>query len=279
MNSKAPNAARRRLAARLSAEMVVVLGLVAWWLTSVKFPPTVFPSPGNVLTMLGSLALEADFWLAAATTGGRILTAVLIATFFGSAIGMLPRYVPWTRGIVDDVIIPFFTSFPAVAWAILGSVWFGVGATAITIVQIMIIFPFCLVNVSEGAKELGTEEVEMGLSFGRSKLAVFWRIELPLLSPFIVAGARIAYGVCWKVSLIAELFGANSGLGHKMQLAQDFGQVDTIIAICLAIVIFVVLGDSFVLRPLSRMFDVAANPPADDDPPREPVAPAMQPQA
>jgi sulfonate transport system permease protein len=39
-----------------------------------------------------------------------------------------------------------------------------------------------------------------------------------------------------------------------MQMAQDFGSADTIIAICLTIVIFVVVGDALVLRPLSRLF-------------------------
>jgi hypothetical protein len=39
-----------------------------------------------------------------------------------------------------------------------------------------------------------------------------------------------------------------------MQWAQDFGSVNSIIAICLAIVCFVVTGDALVLRPLSRLF-------------------------
>jgi ABC-type nitrate/sulfonate/bicarbonate transport system permease component len=126
-------------------------------------------------------------------------------------------------------------------------------------VQVLIIFPFCLVNVTEGAKEIGQEEVEMGRSFGRRPWAIFWRIELPMLSPFIIAGARISYGVCWKISIIAELFGGRSGLGYMMQWAQDFGSVDSIIAICLAIVFFVMIGDALILRPLSRLFqpDVA----------------------
>jgi ABC-type nitrate/sulfonate/bicarbonate transport system permease component len=65
--------------------------------------------------------------------------------------------------------------------------------------------------------------------------------------------------VCWKISIIAELFGGRSGLGYMMQWAQDFGSVDSIIAICLAIVFFVMIGDALILRPLSRLFqpDVA----------------------
>jgi NitT/TauT family transport system permease protein len=267
MKSSRRSAATQAVAARLGAESLVLIGIFGWWLTSLKFPVTVFPSPANVFIELGHLAIDPEFWINAAITGSRVLAAVLAATFFGTVLGLLPRYVPWTRGIIDDVLIPFFNSFPAVAWAILGSVWFGITPKAILVVQTVIILPFCLVNVAEGVKELGTEEVEMGLSFGRSRFAVFWRIELPMLRPFIIAGARIAYGVCWKVSLIAELFGAHAGLGFQMQIAQDFGRVDTIIAICLAIVIFVMLGDAFVLRPLSRLFETGAAPQSGPPPP------------
>jgi NitT/TauT family transport system permease protein len=256
MSSSRPVHARRRaIAARFLAEGFVVFGIFVWWLTAMQLPAAVFPSPVNVFGELATLATEAEFWAAAASTGLRVLIAVLAAVLVGTTLGLLPRYLPWTGGIVNDVLIPLFTSFPAVAWAIIGSVWFGVTPTSIVVVQTLIILPFCLVNVAEGAKELGHEEVEMGRSFGRRPVAIFWRIELPMLSPFIVAGARIGYGVCWKVSLIAELFGARSGLGFQMQLAQDTGRVDTILAICLAIVFFVIAGDTLVLRPLSRRLD------------------------
>jgi len=256
MSSNAATRTRRRaLTARFLAEGLVVLAVLIWWLTAQQLPEAVFPSPVNVFAELGNLAVDPQFWNAAGVTALRVLTAVLAAVVIGTTLGLLPRYIPWTGGIVDDVLIPLFTSFPAVAWAIIGSVWFGVTSTSVVVVQTLIILPFCLVNVAEGAKELGHEEVEMGRSFGRRPVAIFWRIELPMISPFIVAGARIGYGVCWKVSLIAELFGARSGLGFQMQLAQDLGRVDTILAICLAIVLFVVAGDALVLRPLSRRLD------------------------
>jgi ABC-type nitrate/sulfonate/bicarbonate transport system permease component len=242
------------LAQRVVAELFVLGAILAWWLTSVQLPPNIFPSPVKVFWELARLSTDAEFWGHALATGSRVLLAVILATIVSTALGLLPRYVPWTGGIVDDVLVPFFNSFPSIIWAILGTIWFGLSSTAIMLVQTLIIFPFCLVNVTEGSKEIGQEEVEMGRSFGRSRWAIFWRIELPMISPFIIAGARISYGVCWKISIIAELFGGRSGLGYMMQWAQDFGSVDSIIAICLAIVFFVIIGDALILRPLSRLF-------------------------
>jgi ABC-type nitrate/sulfonate/bicarbonate transport system permease component len=253
--------AKQALARRVVAELFVVAAIAAWWLTAARLPPKIFPSPPKVFWELVRLSTDAEFWANAAATGSRVVLAVVLATLISTALGLLPRYVRWTSGIVDVVLVPFFNSFPAIIWAILGTVWFGLSSTAILLVQILIIFPFCLVNVTEGSKEIGHEEVEMGRSFGRRPWPIFWRVELPMLSPFIIAGARISYGVCWKISIIAELFGGRSGLGYMMQWAQDFGSVDSIIAICLAIVCFVMIGDALVLRPLSRLFQQDTAPP------------------
>ena len=245
---------------RVLAEALVVTAIFGWWLTARTLPAGMFPSPVSVGLSFEQMALDPAFWQNAGATALRVILAVAIATPVGTAIGLLPRYLPALGGVVDDVLIPFFGAFPSIVWAILGTVWFGVTPTAVVMVQTLIVIPFCLVNVSEGAKSIPSEEVEMGRSFGRSRLALFWRIELPYLSPFILAGVRVAYGVCWKISLIAELFGARSGLGFMLQQAQDMNDPDTILAICLVMVVFVIIGEWLILRPLAQFFDTGAAP-------------------
>ncbi len=237
---------------RRIADLLVVAALAAWWLSSQLLPEGIVPGLGDLAVTTFQLLTSADFWRNAGISASRIFGAVIIATLLGTAIGIMPRYLPWTSRIVDDALVPFFSSFPGIAWAILGTVWFGVTSTAVLIIQVLIVLPFALVNVAEGAKMVGDEELEMGRSFSRNRLALFWRIELPLLSPFIMASVRISYGVCWKISLIAELFGARSGLGFLMQLSQDLGRVDRIISICIIVVAFVILGERLILDPLSR---------------------------
>jgi ABC-type nitrate/sulfonate/bicarbonate transport system permease component len=246
-------------AERLVADAVIILVICLWWLTSRSMSPGVLPGLGQIGGAFLELATSVVFWSNAAATGTRVLLAVTIATIVGSLIGIMPRYIPWTRSIVDDILVPFFTSFPGIAWAILGTIWFGVTSTAVLIVQILIVLPFALVNVTEGSKAIGNDEVEMGRSFTRRGLSVFWRIELPLLTPFILSSVRIAYGVCWKVSLIAELFGAHTGIGYMMQLAQDLGDIDRIIALCLWIVMFVIIGERLLLNPLEKLLSSKSN--------------------
>ena len=258
MARKAAALFQRWLADRAVADLLVLVGLLAWWLTARTLPEEIFPSPWNVLIALIHFPADPDFLYNALMSGLRVWLAVALSTMIGTAIALLPRYVRWTSTLVNEVLITFFNSFPGIAWSILGSIWFGLTFQATLFVQILIILPFTLVNVAEGIKAIGTEELEMARSFGRRTWAILWRIELPLLSPFILAGARIAYGVCWKVSLVAELFGARNGLGYRMQNAMDLGDVDDIIAICLSIVIFVALGEWLIWGPLLRRFGNAA---------------------
>ncbi|HWG03807.1 MAG TPA: ABC transporter permease subunit [Beijerinckiaceae bacterium] len=258
MASRAIALLRRWAETRAAADLLVIAGLFAWWLTARALPEDIFPSPWNVLITLVHYPADPNFLFNAFMSAVRVWLAVALSAAIGTAIALLPRYVAWTSTLVNEIVITFLNSFPGIAWSILGSIWFGLTFQATLVVQILIILPFTLVNVAEGIRTIGTEELEMARSFGRRPWAILWRIELPMLSPFILAGARIAYGVCWKVSLVAELFGARNGLGYMMQDAMDLGRVDDIIAICFSIVIFVALGEWLVWGPLLRRSGNAA---------------------
>ena len=182
----------------------------------------------------------------------RVLAGVVLALLLGFALALLPWRWPVLDAIVQDRIKPFLNSFPSVGWAILAVIWFGTPNTSVIFVQVAILTPFCLVNLSEGLKELDTELLEMGRSFSRGRVRVFWRIVLPLLLPYIVAALRIAYGVGWKIALVSELFGASSGLGYLMLNAQIISDAATVFATCFAIVAIFVAGEKLVLDPLAR---------------------------
>ena len=117
-----------------------------------------------------------------------------------------------------------------------------------------ILTPFCLVNISEGLKELDRELIEMGESFTRNRRKAFFKITVPLLMPYVMAAVRIAYGVGWKIALVAELFGAETGLGFLMQRAQTLADAATVFTTCFAIVLIFFAGEKLVIDPLARRY-------------------------
>ena len=94
----------------------------------------------------------------------------------------------------------------------------------------------------------------MARSFTRRPVRVLTKVTLPLLAPYFVSALRIAYGVGWKIALVAELFGTESGLGYLLQQAQTVADATTVFATCLAIVVIFFAGEKLVIDPLSRRY-------------------------
>jgi NitT/TauT family transport system permease protein len=238
----------------LFAEGLIVAAILGWWALSLGMPDYVMPGPLTVGEALVRLFVEWEFLGHTIWSTIRVVASVIIAVLLGWALAQLPMRYPIAREIVHDRIKPFLNSFPSVGWAILAVIWFGTSDGSIIFVEVAILTPFCLVNISEGLKELDGELIEMGESFTRNRRKAFFKITVPLLMPYVMAAVRIAYGVGWKIALVAELFGAETGLGFLMQRAQTLADASTVFATCFAIVLIFFAGEKLVIDPLARRF-------------------------
>jgi NitT/TauT family transport system permease protein/sulfonate transport system permease protein len=217
-------------------------------------PAFVLPSPWMVANSFAAFFYDPQLLWHLWATFFRVVASVAIATVVGGVLAIIPFYVPVTRDIVGKRIQPLLSAMPSLGWAILGVIWFGVSDHSVVFVQVAILVPFCFVNMSQGIDELDRDLLEMFRSYTRARLPLFVKLTLPSLVPYIVASVRMAYGVAWKIALIAELFGAETGLGYVMLQAQNISDVATVLATCLMIVFLFILGDSLVLRPIARRF-------------------------
>ena len=100
------------------------------------------------------------------------------------------------------------------------------------------------------------ELLEMGKSFSRNALRSFFKLQIPLAVPFIIAGVRMSYGIAWKIAIVAELFGASSGLGWLLQQAQNQSDAQSVLAICILIVILFSIIDGLLLRPVAKRYSI-----------------------
>ncbi len=244
----------KRLVSRLSAEGLVVLAVAIWWLLSQELPEIIIPKPTAVLQQIWVFFSDITYIGHVAASTVRVILGVIIAVALGSLLALIPHWVPMMDVIVHERIKPFLNSFPSVGWAILAIIWFGPSDGTIVFIIVMILTPFCLVNVSEGLKEIDYEVLEMARSFTRRRVIILVKVTIPLLMPYIISAVRIAYGVGWKIALVAELFGTESGLGFLLQQAQSVADAATVFATCLAIVIIFWIGEKAAIDPLSRKF-------------------------
>jgi NitT/TauT family transport system permease protein/sulfonate transport system permease protein len=239
---------------RLLGEGLVVIVVMAWLILGRGLPEFILPGPAAVARRLIELCVSPEFLWHAFTSTWRVLVSITAALLIGGGLAFLAWGVPWLDGVVDERIKPVLNSFPSIGWAILAAIWFEPGHFGVIFVEVAILIPFCLINIAEGLRNIDRELMEMGRSFTRHRARIFWRLTLPLLVPYALSATRIAYGVAWKIALVAELLGAPSGLGYLMLRAQTAADSTTFLAICFAIVLLFVAGERLVIIPLERRF-------------------------
>ena len=242
------------LAQRLIGEGVVVLALLAWWAVARNLPEFILPGPAAVGRRLIELFVMPEFLWHALRSAWRVLVSIAAALLIGGGLAFLAHGAPLFRAVVDERIKPVLNSFPSIGWAILAAIWFDPGDFGVIFVEVAILIPFCLINIAEGLRTIDRELIEMGHSFTRHRIRILWRLTLPLLVPYGLSAIRIAYGIAWKIALVAELLGAPSGIGYLMLRAQTAADTTTFLATCFAIVLIFIVGERLVIVPLERRF-------------------------
>lgn len=241
---------------RFIAEGAIILLVVAWWATSRNLPDYVLPGPHLVAQSMLRFITDPGIAYHALVSFGRVVASVTIAMVLALGIAASVRAAPVLDAVVERRILTFLNSFPSVGWAILGVVWFQISTPTVLFIQTAIVLPFCIVNALAGYRQIDQDLDELGSSLSRSPWRRFFKLTLPLVAPFLIAGMRVAYGICWKIALVSELFGASSGLGFLLMRAQSTSDAAMVFACCLVIVAIYTVTDHFILKPLAARFSV-----------------------
>lgn len=241
----------RGLSARtLAAHLFTLLFLAGWQAASLVAPSYLVPSPVQVARRLWLFVTSARDLGHLGASLFHVGAAIAISFIIGTLLALIPYYVPVLRFAVERRIGPFLNAFSAIGWTLLSIMWFGVTPLTVIFAISAVLVPFALVNMAAGLANIDPEMMEMAGSFTRRRGRMFARVIVPSLYPFIFATLRIMFGVAWKVTLTAELFGGNSGLGYMINLSRQEFDTATIFAAIILIIAFVHGMDRYVLAPL-----------------------------
>lgn len=235
---------------RLAAHLFTLAVLAAWQLYSMTVEPFVLPGPWPVAVRLYEFLTTWSLARQAFYSFGHVFAAMAISFVVGSGLAFLAHYVPAFRLAVHGRLSPFLNSFSGIGWTLLAIVWFGVNDFTVIFAISVVLTPFAIINMREGLETLDSELLEMSASFTRRRGREFFRIVLPALMPFIFATARISFGVSWKVTLAAELFGGRTGLGYLFNLARQDFDMALILVVIIVIIAFVYGTDRLIFAPL-----------------------------
>lgn len=223
----------------------VAAGLGAWTTFSAA---GIVGLPGPVEVLIRGGELLADGTLAEDTGASlaRVLSGFLIGSLLAIPVGFLMGWYQVGRAIIEPWV-QFFRTIPPLALLPLVMVTMGIGETPKIFVIFLAAFLSCVISTYQGVVSVDKTLINAARVLGANSMTIFRRVVVPASSPFILVGMRIGLGAGWATVVAAELLAAPNGLGMRMQQAQIFYDMPTILVNVIVIGIFGLLMDRLLL--------------------------------
>ncbi|MFO1184585.1 MAG: ABC transporter permease [Bauldia sp.] len=217
----------------LRAALVVAL-VAGMFLLNALFGNLTMPKPDAVLAESWKMWTDGSMLKGLRETLGVLSLGYLVAAVSGVLIGMLLGGFR-LAGRVFDPLVNAINATPGAAFIPLIIVWFGLYTEAkVAVVWNSAVFPI-LISTAAGIDHADRDLIEMGRSFGASRLSLFWQVMLPNALPSILSGLRIGAAVAVVGTVVAELYMAQSGLGGMLESAGNRFQMERYFAVVLVL--------------------------------------------
>jgi ABC-type nitrate/sulfonate/bicarbonate transport system permease component len=203
--------------------------------------PRFFPAPSRIAANFIKLASTGELW--------TNLSASLLRLFWGYLLGGIPAlllglamglYRP-IRALVDPLVAATYP-IPKSAILPLMLLIFGLGeASKVAMVALGVFYPM-IINTTAGVLEIDRIYLDVGKNFGAGRWQTFRTIALPGAAPLIMAGVKLGAGLGLVLIAIAEMVGAQSGIGYMIWNAWQLMAVDTMFV---GLIVIALLGFAF----------------------------------
>jgi NitT/TauT family transport system permease protein len=185
-----------------------------------------FPAPSSIfktfMTLMQNGQLETNLGVSLL----RLLWGFLLGAIPALAIGLTMGLYRPVRILVEPLILG---TYPIPKSAILPLILliFGLGEPSkIVMVAIGVFYPV-VINTASGVMQIPKIYLDVGHNFGASRWEMFRTIALPGALPFIMTGVKLGAGMGLILIAIAEMIGAQSGLGYMIWNAWTILSVNT----------------------------------------------------
>jgi len=231
--------------------------LILWWLASVYEDR--FPAPLETFQFLwievtgGSHGgiVRGEFIEHFASTLPRFGLGIAISLVLGIAVGVLIGGSKLAEALFKDTLL-VLVALPAIIWAFLTQMWFGLGDDAVVITTFLSAFPFVSVNVVQGIQAIPRELRRMSGAFHVSRMRRLRHMQIPAITGYIFAGFRFAVIIGWNAVLLAEWFSSSEGVGWRSRYWYDANRYRGFVAWVVLFIGFIVALDRLVLVRLQR---------------------------
>ena len=192
-----------------------------------------------------------EFWEHFSATLVRFSIGLMIGFVLGTVVGIALGSSAFMRALLSDMLLVFL-ALPAIIWAFLTTMWFGLGWEAPVYTVILSAAPFVAVNVAQGVRSVSPDLHRMSQAYGVPRNRQIRGLLLPAVTGYLFTGLRFAVIISWNAVLLAEWFGAVDGVGWRARLWYDAARYRGFVGWAIIFIAFIFLLDGLVLSPLQR---------------------------
>jgi len=147
-----------------------------------------------------------------------------------------------------SAIVQIIRAIPPITWIGFSILWFGIGTKpAIFLISLGTIFPM-LINTYDGVRQVDELYIRAAMNLGAKRRMLFWNVILSAALPNILTGLRVSIGLAWILMVVGELIAVPNGLGQTLMRAQDYNQVDRMLAYMIVIGLYGFLSDLLLVQ-------------------------------
>lgn len=182
------------------------------------------------------------------------LQRVLLGFVIGAVIALVLAVVAGLSRIGEDAIDPpmqMLRTLPHFGLITLFIIWMGIGeAPKVALIALGVVFPLYL-NTFAGIRGIDRKILEAARSMHLTRAQRIRHVVLPGALPQTLVGLRQSLGIAWLSLIVAETIAPQTGLGHMINQAKEFLQIDVIV-LGLAVYSLLGLGTDAIVRYLER---------------------------
>jgi NitT/TauT family transport system permease protein len=230
-----------RIAAQATTPMIYVALLILW-----EGGTRIFHLPGWILPAPTAIADAAIVWAPellfnSFVTLRETLVGFMLALAISMPLAVVIAFTATARRVLYPIILSL-QSVPKVALAPLVILWLGIGESPKIVIVILVCFFPILVNVVAGFEAAPKSMLDLMHSLRASELAIFRRLRIPIATPYLFTGCKIAITFAVIGAVIGEFVAAQEGLGYLILISTAQSQTPlAFAAIILLTLISVVL--------------------------------------
>lgn len=232
----------------------VLLFAAFWEWGSLVYGSFLLPGPRDAIGALVELAVDDQLWSAVWATTWRAMSGFALSALLGIVFGMLAG-ISGTAGRVLEPVSTVLLGIPPIAWIVLALLWFGSGSMAAIYTVAVTTVPVTFAGAQMGTRTLDPRLREMADVYRVSLRMRVWDFYLPHVVSYVFPALVTALGVAWKVTVMAELFATDDGVGAGMALTRVNLDTAGAMAWILVVVALLLVAEHGLLRPLQKKME------------------------